>query len=76
MSGLLTIKEAAGVLRVSESTMRRLKRNGQVPFVRISTNGRTGVIRFRPEDLQDVVHAHVQNANSITTLHDEAFARS
>lgn len=61
VEGLLTVKQAAALLSVSEATMRRLTRSGLVPYVRLSRTGRGGVIRFRPEDLRDVVRSHVQN---------------
>jgi len=48
MSGLLTVAEAAVLLRVSKPTIYRLVRDHGLPVVRPTGND----IRFRPEDLE------------------------
>ena len=53
---LLRIDEAAEVLQVSDSTMRRLVRDGDLRVVRI---GRA--LRVRPEDLDDFIRDHLSN---------------
>lgn len=47
---MLTVKEAAELMGVSESTMRRSINMGQIPFYRIS-----GVIRIPRENLMRLI---------------------
>lgn len=57
---LLTSKEAAGFLRVSESTIRRWRRENKLPYVRIgSGNGKNKTVRFRLEDLRRTIEDHL-----------------
>jgi excisionase family DNA binding protein len=44
---LLTPKEAAKAMKISERTLRTLKATGQIPFVRIRA-----AVRFDPADLR------------------------
>lgn len=48
--GLLTVKEAAQVLRVSQRKAAEMKASGILPYVQI---GRS--VRFRPQDLEDYI---------------------
>lgn len=48
---MLTIVEAGEALHVSERTIRRLIKSGQIDAVRV-TPGRYGAIRIRPEALE------------------------
>lgn len=50
---LLTIREAAALLRISDSTIRNAIRNGQLRAFRFGTRG--GTIRIVPADLDDYV---------------------
>lgn len=49
---LLTTDDAAAVLRVSAWTMRRLRRDGDVPAVRVGN-----AWRFDPADLRDYINS-------------------
>ena len=49
-SQLLTINDAAALLKVSPKTVRRLIKSGELPVVRI---GR--LVRIRPEDAADLI---------------------
>jgi excisionase family DNA binding protein len=51
MEKLLTIKEVAEALTLSPFTIKRMLKNGVLPFVRINRN----VIRIRGEDLERLV---------------------
>ena len=51
--GLLTIREAAAMLRISESTVRNAIRSGQLRAFRFGTRG--GSIRIAPVDLQEYI---------------------
>jgi excisionase family DNA binding protein len=53
----LTTAEAAALLGVSPSTIRRLKRSGALPFVQL---GR-GSIRYRREDLESLCRASLRS---------------
>ena len=50
---LLTIREAAGMLRISDSTVRNAIRSGQLRAFRFGARG--GSIRIAPADLQDYI---------------------
>jgi len=54
--GLLTIKEAAKYLALSETGLRKLVRRRAI---RYSQHGRWGRIRFRPEWLEEFIEAGV-----------------
>lgn len=49
---LLTDREVAELLGVSRTTVRRLRYDGELPYVRIA-----GVVRMRPEDVARYVAA-------------------
>ena len=49
---LLTILEAAELLKISVSGMRRLQRQLRIPFIKISTS-----IRFARQDLKSFIEA-------------------
>lgn len=51
---LLTIQEAAEVLRISVSTLRRWDREGKLPAVRL---GGARLMRYRAEDLHAFIGA-------------------
>jgi excisionase family DNA binding protein len=51
---LLTIRQAAGALHISEVTLRRMVKNGTGPTAR--RIGRS--LRFREQDVRDFVEAH------------------
>ena len=51
--GLLTIREVAGVLRVSQSTVRNAIRDGDLPAFRFGARG--GSIRVSPAHLDDYI---------------------
>ncbi len=55
---LLKLKEAGELYGVSPHTLRRWARIGKLPSVKLG--GRT--VRFRPEDLESVIKAHLQPA--------------
>lgn len=44
---LMTVREVADLLAVSETTVYRLKRCGQISFLKVG-----GGLRFRPEDVE------------------------
>ena len=50
MSPLLTIKEAAAALRVSESTIYRLMKTGALPTVKVG-----GSTRIKQEDVESLL---------------------
>lgn len=56
MSDLLTRVEAAAVLRVHPTTLRRWRRQGKLPVVRLSD----GTIRYRQSDLDALVTASLR----------------
>ncbi|PPF73606.1 DNA-binding protein [Pseudoclavibacter sp. Z016] len=47
---LLTVQQAAEYLNVSVSTVRRLRAQGQLAFVKLGSS-----VRFTPDDLDDLV---------------------
>lgn len=51
MTQLFTAKETAKILRVSEITLHRWRRDGKIPFVRIN-----GSIRYREKDLEKIIN--------------------
>ena len=55
---LLTVRQVAALLSVSETTVYRLKRRGQISCVKVG-----GSLRFRPADVADY-----QNRQSVTAL--------
>lgn len=55
---LLTVRQVAALLSVSETTVYRLKRRGQISCVKVG-----GALRFRPADVDDY-----QNRQSVTAL--------
>ena len=46
LSALLTVREAAGLLRISERTLFTLTKDGQIPSVRVGRG-----VRYDPGDL-------------------------
>ena len=63
--GLLTIREAAALLRVSESTIRNAIHNGQLKAFRFGARG--GSIRIAPADLEDYTASCATDAKHRTT---------
>lgn len=55
---LLTVREVAALLSVSETTVYRLKGRGEIGFVKVG-----GSLRFRPGDVADY-----QDRRSVTAL--------
>ena len=56
MDELLTTREAARLFKVSESTIRRWRRKGVLPAVRIGTGKlKNRSVRFRLEDLRQII---------------------
>lgn len=49
---LLTLEEAAKILRVKPATMRRWDQEGHLKAVRIGTRRGVGDRRYRPEDIE------------------------
>ena len=49
---LLTLEEAAKILRVQPTTMRRWDQEGHLKAVRIGTRRGVGDRRYRPEDIE------------------------
>lgn len=49
---LLTLKEAADILRVKPATLRRWDLEGHLKAVRIGTRKGVGDRRYRPEDIE------------------------
>ena len=67
---LLTTKEAAAYFRVHPSTIRRWKKEGHLPYVRLGTGkGRNRTIRYRLMDLRAVTE---EKAHHATRLRSEA----
>lgn len=58
MPSLLTVRQVAALLSVSETTVYRLKRRGEISFVKIGSS-----LRFRPADV-----AEYENRQSVTAL--------
>jgi excisionase family DNA binding protein len=57
---LLTIREVASVLGVSEVTVRRKVANGELPAVRLG--GKHSAVRVDPEDLEAWLYADTEGA--------------
>ncbi|KKT58110.1 MAG: DNA-binding protein, excisionase family [Candidatus Amesbacteria bacterium GW2011_GWA1_44_24] len=55
VSKLLTLKEAAEKLRVSEQTLRRWDNSGHFKAVRVGTRRGLGDRRYRVEDVEDYI---------------------
>jgi excisionase family DNA binding protein len=55
---LLNVRQVAELLSVSETTVYRLKRRGEIGFVKVGAS-----LRFRPADVADY-----QNRRSVTAL--------
>ena len=51
---LLTYTEVAEILGLSVVAVKELRRNGSIPYVRVSER----VIRFREEDIQKFISDH------------------
>ena len=49
MSKLLTIKETAKLLGITESTLKGMIRRGAIPYIKLSPR----VLRFDPEELDE-----------------------
>ena len=64
---LLTVDEVTQVLGVSRSKIYDLISKGQLPYVKIGA-GKSGGVRFRPEDLRQFADNHlVQKKSSAET---------
>ncbi len=55
---ILTIEEAAVLLKVSKWTVYRLVEHRQIPFIRLPS----GTLRFKEESLEDWVAEHLVEA--------------
>ena len=55
---LLTADEAAAALGISKSLLYSLIKDTEIKRVKL-TSGRSGAVRFRPEDLRAFVTEHV-----------------
>ena len=49
MSKLMTIKETAKLLGITESTLKGMIRRGAIPYIKLSPR----VLRFDPEELEE-----------------------
>jgi excisionase family DNA binding protein len=58
MPSFLTIKEAAELLRCSESSISRMRSSGKLPFQKLGSNG----VRFRKEHVEAMLSAPAQPA--------------
>ena len=58
MPSLLTVRQVAALLSVSETTVYRLKGRGEISFVQVG-----GSVRFRPSDV-----AEYENRQSVAAL--------
>lgn len=56
IEALLTEGEAAGLLGISERTLRDIRRNGEIRYVAVSKR----IIRYRIEDCREYIEAHVR----------------
>ncbi len=59
--GLLTIREACGLLKVSRSTFWKLRNEHNLPVVRVG-----GLPRIRPSDLERWIQRHVEGNGEAT----------
>jgi excisionase family DNA binding protein len=59
MPAFLTIKEAAELLRCSESSIQRMRASGRLPFQKLGSNG----VRFRKEHVEAMLSAPAQPAS-------------
>jgi len=57
----LTIKDAAGLLSISSSTLYTWVKRGQVPYYRLGTRS---VIRFKASDLRDWFESKADGLNA------------
>lgn len=57
--GLLTTKEVLECLRVSLTTLHRLRRSGELKSVRLGAHA----IRFRREDVEHLIEARLTQEN-------------
>ncbi len=53
---LLTLKQAAQILKVNEQTLRRWDIEGRLKAVRIGSRRGVGDRRYRPEDIKDYLN--------------------
>lgn len=58
MIELLTEKEAAARLRISERTLRNIRGQGDIAYVRIGKR----IVRYRPEDCDSFIESRVHRA--------------
>jgi excisionase family DNA binding protein len=61
MTQLLSQREAAEILSLSEQTVRRLTREGRLPAVRIGAS-----VRYREADLETFIETHAVAAAHAT----------
>lgn len=73
-SEFLTIREAANVLRVSQSTVRNAIRRGELPAYRFGSRG--GTIRIAVTDLDKYVASRKTTAGSVLNSHAAASKRT
>ena len=64
---LLTTAEVAGILRVHEETIRRMRLDGLLPFVRVGAT-----IRFRVEDILAWIEANMEGTVCAEALYAES----
>jgi hypothetical protein len=67
-AALLSTKQAAKILNVHPDSMARWRQQGLPPrFVKFG-RGRTAVIRYRPEDIQDFIEESLRQSTSDTGI--------
>jgi len=49
---LMTPKQVARLLQISERTLLSWHQNGRLPAIKIGPDGRNGSVRYRPRDIQ------------------------
>lgn len=65
---LLTPDDVAKLLGVSKDSLARWRMNGDgPPFVKLLIGRRQGLVRYRPEDVQDFVDACLCSSTSAVT---------
>jgi excisionase family DNA binding protein len=65
MENLLTSRQAADYFQVSESTIRRWKRAGRLPYVRYGTGkGKNRTVRYRLTDLRAISDEKAERTGS------------
>jgi excisionase family DNA binding protein len=71
---LLTVDDVTHVLGVSRSKIYDLISKGQLPYVKIGA-GRSGGVRFRPEDLRQFADNHLVQKKSLAEIPEKSIGR-